>query len=63
MAQLVERLPPTPDIRSSNQVVRKFDLLSKSLIKKLSISADGDDIRIGDEIQINQNIVDNKNKN
>jgi hypothetical protein len=35
-------------------------LISKSLIKKLSISADGDDIRIGDEIEISENIVDDK---
>jgi hypothetical protein len=49
--------------KSDEKLNGKFDLLSKSLIKKLSISADGDDIRIGDEIQINQNIVDNKNKN
>jgi hypothetical protein len=37
----------------------KLNLLSKSLIKKLSISADGDDIRIGDDIEISQNIDNN----
>ena len=52
-------LHPSSIISKSDEKMNgKFNLLSKSLIKKLSISVDGGDIRIGDEIDISQNIVD-----
>lgn len=52
-------LQPSSIVSKSDEKLKgKFNLLSKSLIKKLSISADGEDIRIGDEIEISQNIVD-----